>query len=346
MTGREHLPSLTPLRGIAALMVILFHIGTGSIGPPIAWIDRFAHRGYLAVDLFFILSGFVLSHVYARDMAAGDLWRKSGIFARARFARLYPVYVLTAAMMLCAQPPGITTAFHDLTFTEIPWLDSFPANRAAWSVSAEIWAYFLFPFLACALWRLPVRYAAILGALIVCAIALASRHGLEHVTVGWPALGRAILEFVLGIATYRLFRARIVGALASDAAAAAIAIAVIGAAASHLPDVGIVMLFPVLIVCATENSGLTSRVLNCRPLTWLGDISYSLYLCQYPAFMIVGAVRIYCGAGAALISVLPTCVAFGTLAYRCVELPARMTLRRARIGSAEDVGRSNATFDG
>ena len=85
------LPALTALRGLAALTVLLFHCGS------LAW-SRVSRRrvpgiwrcGYLAVDLFFFLSGFVLTHVYAATSCEEWSWRAVGRFLWARFCRIYP----------------------------------------------------------------------------------------------------------------------------------------------------------------------------------------------------------------------------------------------------------------
>src|SRR5207248_4950980 len=89
-TPASELPALTALRGIAAVGVLLFHssyyayhFAGGS--PPWLW-----RRGYLAVDLFFFLSGFVLTHVYGRRLTDGKSWPAIGRFLWARFCRIYP----------------------------------------------------------------------------------------------------------------------------------------------------------------------------------------------------------------------------------------------------------------
>jgi hypothetical protein len=84
----EHLASLTPLRGIAALWVVLFHYCWHF---PAVHSDRYTgavNKGYLAVDLFFMLSGFVISHVYHRVFARQVTGRHYRDFLKARVARI------------------------------------------------------------------------------------------------------------------------------------------------------------------------------------------------------------------------------------------------------------------
>src|SRR6185369_10335568 len=90
---REELPSLTALRGIAAIVVMIYHFATMAFGRDD--LPEAIKRGYMAVDLFFLLSGFVLSHVYGRHFVITIDRRDLASFAWARLARIYPVHLLT-----------------------------------------------------------------------------------------------------------------------------------------------------------------------------------------------------------------------------------------------------------
>jgi peptidoglycan/LPS O-acetylase OafA/YrhL len=327
-SGPAQLPSLTPLRGIAALIVVLYHAGIGFVGISLPRLDAWTHRGYLAVDLFFVLSGFVLSHVYARRMTAGGLWREIGAFAWARFARLYPTHLAIAAIVLWLAQPGTAAAFHELTLTQVPWARSLVGYGVTWSVSAELWAYLAFPFAALVLWRLPAAYAACLGVVMMAMILVVSHGSWEHAVTGARALERALPEFMLGMAAYRLFAAVPCRPLASDGAFAIVAAAIVAAMAWRVPDPFMVMLFPLLIVSATSNDGFASRVLNGRCATWLGEISYPLYLGQGPVLMMISGVGASLGPVLAPAVALAASIVFGALAHRLVEAPARAVLRR------------------
>ena len=97
----EHLPSLTPLRGIAALWVVVFHFcwrfpnaQPGDYGV--------VREGYLAVDMFFVLSGFVISHVYKESFAKECTARRYSDFLKARIARIYPLHLVMLMVFLAA----------------------------------------------------------------------------------------------------------------------------------------------------------------------------------------------------------------------------------------------------
>src|SRR6185369_7058906 len=90
------IPCLDGLRGLAALAVVLFHFNIFFL--PQARLPFVGHA-YLAVDFFFILSGFVMAHVYGHLLASN--WRVHALqFGRARFARLYPLFAVTTLAMV------------------------------------------------------------------------------------------------------------------------------------------------------------------------------------------------------------------------------------------------------
>ena len=84
-------------------MVVLFHFSEGHHYSGIPWIDLLATRGYLWVEFFFVLSGFILTHVYGARVASLFTRRGYGTFLRARLVRLYPLHLvvlLVLAVML------------------------------------------------------------------------------------------------------------------------------------------------------------------------------------------------------------------------------------------------------
>jgi peptidoglycan/LPS O-acetylase OafA/YrhL len=144
----RELSSLTALRGLAALAVLIFHRGVnfGGVGGPLG--TAIGH-GYLAVDLFFVISGFVLNHVYGRTFADFG-WADILSFLWARFARIYPVHVVTLILLLPFYGnQGFSGAAlaENLLFIQIFLAPMLTWNDGAWSISAEWYAYLLFPFI-------------------------------------------------------------------------------------------------------------------------------------------------------------------------------------------------------
>src|SRR5271170_3917583 len=92
------MPALTGLRFFLAALVLLFHVAAKPMQDAPGWLRGIVGHGYLAVNAFFILSGFVLAHTYLD--ANGKLKGSRRNFWEARFARIYPVYGLTIALSL------------------------------------------------------------------------------------------------------------------------------------------------------------------------------------------------------------------------------------------------------
>jgi len=328
---------LTPLRGIAALFVVLVHLTEGQADQTV---PGFFQRGYLGVDLFFILSGFVLTHVYVHEFLAGLSWRGIAAFLWTRVARLYPVHIFIIGVLVighAAHDMSRLTVLANFLLLLVPWPVDL-LNPPAWSLSAEWYAYLLFPFMIGRLWRCDVRIAAALcvALLLGLDILVTVRFGnLPAVTTGWSALVRALPEFIIGIMTYRAFSDRdLARHWRSDITFAAVTAALVLAAALPDGDVVVVALFPLLLLAAVSNAGMATRLLNIGPLRWLGDISYSVYLGQALAFSVVATLAAtwvgpWLGITGLRVLAVAAILAIAMLTYRTVEVPCRTLLRRA-----------------
>lgn len=335
------LPALTSLRGIAAVVVVLFHssfLAFHYAGGASPWIFR---RGYLAVDLFFFLSGFILTHVYGRRLAEKKSWSTIARFFWARFSRIYPASFFTAAIFVLQYaterlpfPSGISfkaQLIAALLLMQVPWLNEVVINGPSWSISAECYAYLLFPFVVPTICRLGVRTAATIGVLILIEIAISGSQ--THV-FGWGALGRALPEFTIGVLTYRCYRERLLRNLwEKDTTLIAVALTLILACLAEIPDGVIVILFLPLLLASACNSGRMAGILNARPLRWLGEVSYSVYIFQMLPFMAVatlsGSFVAYGISGFRFeIAAALLAIGSGVLVHRCVEVPVRAALRR------------------
>lgn len=94
--SKPHYELLDGLRGVAALLVMFYHIGEGFATSPM---DQHVNHGYLAVDFFFILSGFVIGYAY------DDRWKTSltlKSFFRRRLIRLHPMVIMGAVLGVAA----------------------------------------------------------------------------------------------------------------------------------------------------------------------------------------------------------------------------------------------------
>ena len=164
------LPALTSLRFLAAGMIFVFHLREYA---PSAWAVAIGPATYHGVSFFFVLSGFVLTHVYGgREVSVGRFWL-------ARFARIAPLHLATLLLLVAVIPlpyaVGQRLAFGEATLAlalKTAMLDAWVPIRAiqqswnnvSWSISAEMAFYAAFPFLLAAMLRRPLAVLAAVAA--------------------------------------------------------------------------------------------------------------------------------------------------------------------------------------
>src|SRR6266567_7058688 len=203
--ARCNIPALTGLRGVAAAWVALFHL---TVGVPIL------RYGDMGVDVFFILSGYVLTYVYAGKLTnAADYFG----FIRARLARIYPLHLVTLcvlALMVVALPDfaerypmpeqrwGFGPFLASLVLVQ-NWGYFLPTswNTPSWSLSAEWLAYLIFPFFLFATqWpRSKITPLALAGSLFLALYAEFALKGLPGLAGGGaPGMLRMTCEFAAG----------------------------------------------------------------------------------------------------------------------------------------------------
>ena len=296
MQAPANIKSLTSLRFFAAAWVVLYHYWPSlavSGTPPIV------AAGHLGVELFFILSGFILSHVYLPSFEAGQF--RYGDFLWARLARVYPMHLATliaiGLMGGLALAAGLRIEHDVLSLAALPanlllvqaWGFAPVAgwNHPSWSISAEWFAYLCFPgfaLLTASLRRWPV--AAVAGALAVFAASSVifqriTGFPLDAATISWGAL-RIIPCFALGCALYLAWRTHVADRRKALAGAAFFGAAVLATAQFGAPDILIVMACAGLIISLAQVSKAGSRLLTHPILVYLGEISYCVYMVSIP----------------------------------------------------------------
>jgi len=296
------LQSLTPLRGMAALWVVLYHYTVlyfPSIHPETY--THFIEKGYLAVDMFFVLSGFVLAHVY-RDAFVDDPESHYWKFFSARVARLYPLHIFVLTLFLATALAARAVDYAATgKFAPIPWegarsVGAFVANLfmlqglkaselswnyPAWSISIEFLAYLVFPFALLRIWRARRAAKVALGFLLLGMLVWLAYWTKDNFNQwdGPKTLLRCLPEFVGGMILYNFYaRRQLPFILRSDFLFVGIAAALIVLLHFGAADLLIIMLLPVVVLAAVMNTGYAGKLLNILPLIWLGQISYSLYL--------------------------------------------------------------------
>lgn len=330
---------LTALRGLAALWVVGLHMQFGLAYLGYAYAGSVFRPGYMAVDIFFVLSGFVITAVH-RDLNPAGL----GAFFRRRIFRIYPLHLFVLGLILALWlwgfwmngAPDPTQRLRDLPIVALllqPYLlHGLTWNTASWSIGIEMLCYLLFP-LALALLRPRPLGGTIL---LLIALALFERHVHSEMIWGWPAILRGIAGFGLGMllqqASLLLPRPSARTAdLFAILAVAALLLTLAGGAPANVP-----LCAALLIFALAAERGRVWCLLGAAPLVWLGEISFSLYL-LHPT--VLGLAYVWFpparlglppGETALLWAALVTALLLGlaTLSWAFIETPARRLGRR------------------
>ena len=359
------LRALTTLRFLAALWVVLYtawpHLDVGFV--PVA-----VTKGYLGVETFFILSGFILSHVYLE--AAGEKRFRYGGFLWARLARVYPLHLVTLFGMIglgvVATAAGMSidgslTDWRDLpahlTLTHAWGLAGSSAfNHPSWSISAEWAAYLGFPAFAFVAWRLRAR--PVLATVLAAGFALAlyaafeflAGYALTEATFRWGAL-RIVPCFALGCALYLIHRRG--GVPFAGPVALVSGVAVLVSASLGLWDAITVLAAGGLILGLGSLENSRAGVLGSKPGVYLGEISYSIYMVCAPVLLLTTNVaarltgaddkRFHILVWLGLVAAIPVAA---MVTYHLVERPARKALRgfadRRAVRAAATKARTNS----
>jgi len=303
LQGAPQLAALTGIRGIAAWYVVIFHTRAALGGTLPEWMIAIANKGYLAVDLFFILSGFVLWHTYGEKLR-GTGWAGAARFWWRRIARIWPlhavillVFIALAALLQITgrdttMYPWVELPLHLLLVQNWGFATVLSWNDPAWSISCELGAYVAFPLIvALAPWS-RFSTATLLGimALLLGAIWFyfaIQGTGLLGYDVPKVGLARCLLEFWLGNVLRLLWgRWRQVPNVAAGAWVAMVAL-LEGGILLGLPETSFIPgCFAALILALALDANWPARVLASPILLYLGEISYSTYLVHFLLFVL------------------------------------------------------------
>jgi peptidoglycan/LPS O-acetylase OafA/YrhL len=363
-SSKDQLPCLTALRGIAALWVVIYHYSVQCFpNLDVRPHTYLIHKGYLAVDMFFMLSGFVLAHVYHRPFSESVTGRNYWKFIAARIARIYPLHLLVLLLFVATAltshlmsgeagrvvrhvplqgPQSVEAFFANLLMLQGLSAGTLSWNYPAWSISVEFMAYLFFPFLLPGIWRTSTRIKLLLAVVLLALLVLLAylRKGDFDQWDGPITLLRCLPEFMLGTLLYCAFRVA-PGNLWLNRDAAAFGIVALIAVGLHfnMADLVMICLFAALILAAVLNNGSFARWANAAPLLWLGDISYSLYLLhglvQYAAGLMLARLGVpdatYLSVPRSLIwifAMIGVCLLAAHFSYSGFEIASRRYLRK------------------
>ncbi len=282
---------LDALRGICALLVALYHFSSNGVISNLALV----RNGWLFVDYFFVLSGFVIAHSYGRRLAEGSV--SVSRFMGLRLGRIYPLHIAVLLAFIALElalivfgdtlsryvsrgafsgSRSLTALFQSIFLVQtfgLPGAEGW--NVPAWSIAAEIWTYLLFAFVFVAPRRFMLPLTGALTAL--CAIWLMGYADDLHVTFNGGVL-RCIFGFGVGVLTYHCFRRY--GGVGGNLweLGALVAMAVFVSLAQGIFTFAAPLVFGAMIFVLASQRGLVSRVLGYRGFQLLGLTSYSIYM--------------------------------------------------------------------
>jgi peptidoglycan/LPS O-acetylase OafA/YrhL len=358
--AKNHYVILDGLRGVAALMVLLMHLFEGHTGGDLH--KMIINHGYLAVDFFFLLSGFVVAYVYDDRWGGMTQWE----FYKRRLVRLQPMVIfgsiVGAALFVFQIDPFYPLAagaslwqvlmLMGIGFTLIPvppsmdvrgWGETFPLNGPAWSLFFEYCANILY---AAGLYKLSNRWLGLLVAIAGAALFHLAVFGERGDLVGgWTLTGegvyigfvRLLFPFFAGVLMMRLgMRIRMKGAFWASSLLLIVALSLprFGGTANLWMNglyeaLCVLVIFPLVVAIGAGQQQMEG--VSLRIARFFGDLSYPLYITHYPLVYIYMAwiVTDKPSTGAAILGGVAVAAASIALAYaslRLYDLPVRRWL--------------------
>lgn len=350
-TPSRDLKELTSIRFFAAFYVVVFH-AYDSLPALYAWDSGLIRNGYLGVDLFFILSGMILTHVNIDRVRAGTF--RYGDFMVHRLARIYPlhlaVFLAFVALYAVAARAGIETGGEGENWEYAPqhllllhaWgtTGAHAWNAPSWSISAEFFAYLLFPLSLFLIARLrPLAGLCLAAAFMTATWIVSPMIDGQQLTERSYDFGilRVMPEFLIGVFLYQVLRrmhdSGRVAPWVPRLLLLPVAALFLGAAHLDMADpvliAGLTALLFVLGLCALA---APDNPMRHPALVYLGEISYSTYMVHY-IFLVVGgglSLRFF-GSGAFplwyWLAVIAALYLASAVSYHLIELPARRAIR-------------------
>jgi len=349
-TYKDHVPVLDSLRGFAAVLVVFTHIHNDLLAPVLQIVVGALRPGYLAMEIFFVLSGFLITRILLADRARGKPLKH---FLIRRFLRIFPIYYLFLAFMLIWNSwDEVKWCFVYLANFRYPFHHEHSHLRHTWSLCVEEHFYLFWAFAVYGLsatfckWGARVGFAAValISALITLdLLPLGEAKRLMYMGTMFRALGLALgASFAFSEHAIRQHRRR--------SMAIAVALVVVGQMLVQIflsplpglvPELGVriaplraggidlvVRMFAFTMVsggvvlgclCLKDARGAVGSALRCPPLQYIGRISYSWYLFHVPLFDLMFE---WIGVNlTGLIAAIVASLAAASVSFYCIERP-------------------------
>ena len=373
LTHSGEIRPMTGVRGIAALSVVALHFYDHGGAATRPW-----QHAYLAVDLFFMLSGLVLALTYSSTVTLGAGREPYIAFVKKRIARVFPLYIAVTFVQTAFDiskhiARGIPMpdtwepkAMIANLFLVQSWGLSSSIVLPAWSLSTELAAYMLFPVLVALTIRsrTAVAWGVTVSSVALLLAASAGCHDSGTTCIGFLAvvqgdtpypLMRCIAGFTFGLIGYRLVNQPRIRAMVSTDLFAVLSVAgTVAAYCAGYHDLVIyVLLFSTVIACS-GNSRAANFMFGNRVVFFLGKISFSVYLIHMLLFPAVRRIQAFSDAHfGSLSGVFSASVMFlavlvlATATYHLIEVPGkRFMMGLMSRKKRKDAERSSASGDG
>lgn len=347
---------ITFTRFIAALTVVFFHYGSHAFPATLSWLNESVTAGPIAVNYFYVLSGFIMAIAYYSPNATAPLNKKR--YWVARFARIYPVYLLALLLMAAASSQQLseTPLALPLHLSMLQaWIPGYPMtlNNPGWSLSVEAFFYLCFPFLLALIYRTGLKHLTILCIILWIATQVVlmtginspeyTGKGLLHDFVYYHPLMH-INAFIAGLLCGVLFKNKADSLKSSNSLwllGALILIilllelrplleSIIGFKLAYTNGL-IAPAFLLFIWFLASNKGRLQSILSHPFLILLGEASFSLYILQKPVFGLYNRIlepRLNLGDIADFYSALILLIIISIISYKLFETPARTLINK------------------
>ena len=336
----KELPGLTSLRFVIAFVVFLFHchlhchFNTGVI-----LLDKFISNGAVFMTAFFVLSGYVMAHVYGKtDFTDYGNIKKYYI---KRFAKIYPIYVL-GSIIYCviydrySASDWLLTVANELFLSQsiFKQLFGFGFNGGTWSISVEVFFYLLFPFIII-IGKANRMHLLIIGIVLSALynlnnVLLAPRDNAQMFIYANPLT--RINEFIIGVSFY-LFRNKLCKIPTRLVFFLFVLPVIFVSTASKYSEANfnymgldclITIAFALLVHCVSLKPSI---ILDNRFFVYLGKISYSFYIFQFFAIQSVKHLNFIPNNSIAVMCVtLGSTLLISSAAYHLIEEPLRKNI--------------------
>jgi peptidoglycan/LPS O-acetylase OafA/YrhL len=361
--------ALDGLRGIAALAVFAIHIWIYQLPNTMTlrrngWETALLFEGRVAFVMFFVLSGYLLYRAFARAALGQDEPVSAAGYLMRRAARIVPAYyVALAGALVLISTAGDVPGRRAVDGAKLPLFFLFgqnyspdtllKLNAATWTLSVEVAFYLLLPVIGVAALRLGKRSVRRQALLLAGLVIAGFGWNFAHYLSGWgPVASHAAPSFLpyfacgmlvaLGVEWQRASGAALISSRRSAQLAAAAGLLLVangfwhatdrspgGFAMEVFADMGAAIAFAGVIAAIVLGTGAGLGWLAWRPIAWIGEITYGLYLWHIPLIVWARGHGLLPGGAFSAAVVLPVAIAFGAASWYLLERP--LMRRAARL---------------